>query len=166
MSEANTSSNNSQVQLRTALMPTKEDRQPASSRMPKWNVRWWSAMQMGGLFLLGLATAVGHHVLYTSLDGSLAGDVERQEWSIRFGTALAYLTQTSLAASVVCAYSQHIWTIFKARSISIKGISAMFSASTDPIAFGTTEMWIKAKLGSIMVVAAWYLYFASFLQLY
>lgn len=166
MSEANTTSNKSQVQLRTALIPTKKELQPASSQMPRWNVRWWSAMQMGGLFLLGLATAVGHHVLYTSLDGSLAGDVNRQEWSIRFGTALAYLTQTSLAASVVCAYSQHIWTVFKAKSISIKGINAMFSASTDPIAFGTTEMWRKAKLASIMVVAAWYMYFACFLQLY
>jgi hypothetical protein len=130
-------------------------RQPASSRIPEWSICWLSAAQMGGLFLLGLATAIGHHILYTSLDGSLAGGVNRQQWSIRFGTAFAYLTQTSLAASVVCAHSQHIWTVFKATSISIQGIDAMFSASTDPTAFGTTEMLMKAKLASIMAVAAW-----------
>jgi hypothetical protein len=125
---------------RPALIPMK-DNQPVPSRMLELSIRWWSTVQMGGLLLLGLATATGHHVYHTSLDGRLAGSANRQEWSIRFGTAFAYFTQTSLGASVVCAYSQHIWTVFKSKPVSIKVIDAMFSATADPTAFGTREMF-------------------------
>src|SRR5579859_2790689 len=59
---------------------------------------------MISLFTSGLALAVGHHLLYSSLDGRQLNQVSvSQAWVIREGTAFAFAFKTVLVSAIGAA---------------------------------------------------------------
>ncbi|KAI9828006.1 MAG: hypothetical protein M1819_006849 [Sarea resinae] len=62
-------------------------------------------------FLLGVCAAIGHHVYYESLAGTLAGSAHRQQWSSFIGTAFAFLAKASFVSAVAVAYIQPSLTV-------------------------------------------------------
>jgi len=121
--------------------------------------RWHQPAFNISMLLMGLTFALGHHFYYLSLDGQSAGDVAKQAWPIRFGTAFAFLAVSFFEAATASAFAQYIWlvvrkiplTICKSslpmnheglhESISVQGCSksaGYFSNSSYPRVIGLT----------------------------
>lgn len=67
----------------------------------------WMEITMIGLAVVGLLTAMAHHLYNASLDGHrVNGDTQ---WPPRYGNALSFFVKTILIASVQIAYKQQAW---------------------------------------------------------
>lgn len=99
--------------------------------------------------------AVCHHFFYDHLDTTIVQTKNKQEWALRFGNAFALATKTALGVAVGIAYTQQIWTTFKQRSITVKGIDAITTAPNDIFALLNREMWLKNLSGTIIAVLLW-----------
>jgi hypothetical protein len=64
---------------------------------------------MASSLLLGVVSAVGHHVLYSHYDGRIATDVATQKYIINAGTGLAFLVKMFLAIATGTAYVQQFY---------------------------------------------------------
>lgn len=84
-----------------------------------WKINWQQPTFMCSMLLCGLILAIGHHVYYHSLSGSPAGDATRQAWSIRFGTAFAFLVVACFKAITVSALGQYLWSVVRSKCLKI-----------------------------------------------
>lgn len=84
-----------------------------------WGVDWRKPFFICAALFCGLALALGHHLYYSSLNGTVAGDEERQAWTIRFGTAFAFLVTSCFHASTAISFGQYVWTIVKRTPLTI-----------------------------------------------
>jgi hypothetical protein len=117
-------------------------------------LRWRSnsSWMMYVCFIVGIAGATSHHFFYTSLRGKEAKD---QILMLRYGTALAYITKASFAASVGLAYSQQIWATFRRKSLSVGAIDSLFTAHQDVSSLANMEIFRQAKLAVFLAVLVW-----------
>lgn len=77
---------------------------------------------MIALALLGLLTALAHHLYNQSMDGrEILGD---PEWPPRYGNALAFFVKAMLIASVQIAYKQQAWVSLLLRRLGVCQYSA------------------------------------------
>ena len=113
---------------------------------------------MAGLSLLGIAFAILHYIFYQSWGDHIAGGNLEQEYIIRAGTALAFLSKASLVGAVVIAHKQIAWETVRKRAISMDGIDAMFVAPTDLTSFWNWDMLRRAKAATILALLAWQVY--------
>lgn len=68
---------------------------------------YWMQGSMIGLAILGLLSAMAHHLYNSSLDGrQVKGD---PQWPPRYGSALSFFVKATLIASVQVAYKQQAW---------------------------------------------------------
>ncbi|KAI9776496.1 MAG: hypothetical protein M1839_009530 [Geoglossum umbratile] len=117
---------------------------------------------MACFLLLGTTGAVLHHEYYTYLAGKPVRDHQRQQqWASRIGTALAFLIKTFLVSAVTTAYIQRIWTTMKDKEMSVKGLNALFQATSDVTSFFRWEMISRAKVGTIVALISWLIPLAS-----
>lgn len=123
--------------------------------MARWGIHWRAPVLMVFLFVAGIAFAVGHHIFYHSLDGTLVTSTSQQEWTIRIGTGLAFLVKAALAASVGVAFTQYLWTVARTEAMAVGSIDAMFSMTKNPLAFINFEVLWKAKLLVLLALASW-----------
>jgi len=98
-----------------------------TSRWQKWSA---PATMIPGL-LVGMGLAVGHHFFYWSLDGTKAGDIERQQWSLQVGSFFATAFGTVIRLTVGTAYLQYLWLRLKSSTITLKSLDQAFEAMTD-----------------------------------
>jgi hypothetical protein len=119
------------------------------------NLHEQSPLAMLSCLILGGLLAVSHHFFYDSLDTTIVQTKNKQEWALRFGNAFALATKTALGAAVGIAYTQHIWTTFKRKSITVKGIDAITAAPNDVFALLNGEMWLKNLSGATIAVLLW-----------
>lgn len=120
-----------------------------------WNIHWRSPMLMMGLVLSGICMALSHNFYYRSLDGTVVSSETSQQWAIRIGTALAFLTQSSLASAVGIAYTQRIWVTVKEKPISLQNIDKVFSLGTDPFSFFSLEILTSVKVLCLLAASMW-----------
>lgn len=113
---------------------------------------------MAGLSLLGIAFAILHYIFYQSWGDHIAGGNLEQEYIIRAGTALAFLSKASLVGAVVIAHKQIAWETVRKRAISMDGIDAMFVAPTDLTSFWNWDMLRRAKAATMLALLAWHVY--------
>jgi hypothetical protein len=92
-----------------------------TTKADRWHISRRVPLAMILFMLLGVAFAMAHHFYYNSLDGKPVVETE-QEWAVRIGTGLAFLTKACLIASAAISYQQHYWRVLRSRPISIKGI--------------------------------------------
>ncbi|KAF8849955.1 hypothetical protein BDZ45DRAFT_603543, partial [Acephala macrosclerotiorum] len=69
-----------------------------------WGVDWRKPFFVCTALLCGLTLALWHHLYYSSLNGTVAGDEERQAWAIRFGTAFTLLVTSCFHASTPISF--------------------------------------------------------------
>jgi hypothetical protein len=74
---------------------------------------------------------------------------------VRYGTALAFFTKSTLVGSVVLSYRQRIWQTFRSKAMTIKAIDSLFTATEDPTKFASLEMLKNAKVATFMALACW-----------
>jgi hypothetical protein len=95
-----------------------------------------------------------HHFYYSYLNGKAIQEHQhQQEWAGRIGTGLAFVTKMFLALAVAAAYTQCIWKTAREKFISLKGLDAMFCATSDATAFLTTGM--VCHLSSLLALIIW-----------
>lgn len=110
---------------------------------------------MISLFLIGLGSALALHGWYSSLNGKHVGDSNQQQRALWVGTTLAFITQISLAGSIIFAYVQTLWRALKRSVISIYAVDAGFAASSTLLSFTNLEMLSKLRLASSLALIAW-----------
>lgn len=110
---------------------------------------------MIGLFVVGIALALGHHFYYQSLNGTLVTSDTRQEWAIRIGTAFAFLTHSSLVASAGTAYAQRLWVTVKRKQFRLEALDNIFSLQSSPFSFLSWEVLSKAKILWLLGLCIW-----------
>lgn len=127
----------------------------------RWHISLRTPISMLGLFASGILVAIGHHLFYTRLDGSVVRSTDdgsqylTQIWIIRYGTAFAFLAKALLASAVVVAYKQHMWINLRARVNTVSTIDAMFAATYDILAFLSPSLLLRAKIPALMALIVW-----------
>lgn len=74
----------------------------------QWTVHWYLPSSMALQYALGIVFALGHHFYYVSLNTTA---VARSQWPLRFGTAMAFITQRCFVGAALVAYKQYAWVI-------------------------------------------------------
>jgi hypothetical protein len=123
-----------------------------AGEIAEWRIHWQLPAIILVLFIAGVMGAVGHHLFYTSLHGKPANN---QLKMVRYGTALAFFTKSTLVGSVVLSYRQRIWQTFRSKAMTIKAIDSLFTATEDPTKFASLEMLKNAKVATFMALACW-----------
>lgn len=121
----------------------------------QWGVHWGSPTLMAFLLVAGVAFALGHHLHYNSLNDTLVSSQQSQQWAIRIGTGLAFLSKASLAASVGVAYTQRLWVSVKKRNMSLENLDKAFSLTTDPFSFLSAFLIARTKMLYVLAAAVW-----------
>ncbi|KAH7173160.1 uncharacterized protein B0J16DRAFT_405450 [Fusarium flagelliforme] len=106
---------------------------------------------MASSLVLGLLLALSHHLYYLYLNGRIVQSQSQQQWSLRAGTALAFLIRALLSAAIGIAYVQLLWQTVRTRSITIRGVNSLFGVIRNAWDFVTLELWTAAP--SLVVVA-------------
>lgn len=123
-----------------------------AGELAQWKIHWYTPAMILVLFVGGLIGAVGHHYFYKSLDGRPA---KNQLLMIRYGTALAFFTKSTLVGTVILCYRQRIWHTFRKKAMTLNAIDGLFSATEDITAFTILEMIRNAKLATLMALCSW-----------
>ncbi|KAF3765664.1 hypothetical protein M406DRAFT_68088 [Cryphonectria parasitica EP155] len=131
---------------------------------------YWMQASMVGLAVLGLLTALAHHLYNASLDGRrVSGDTQ---WPPRFGSALSFFVKAILIASVEIAYKQQAWLVVKKRDLKMSTLDAIFSQNLeidslvcshnsflkvyyDPFQFANFEFLFKTWLPALLAIVSW-----------
>jgi len=111
---------------------------------------------MFSLFVVGIATAVGQHILYQYLDGKVVDDVPvSQTWIIRSGTAFAFLFKTVLVAATGIAFIQGFWYVIRRKALTVRGIDATFSALYNPLSFFSLDLLLETRFLFVISIVSW-----------
>jgi hypothetical protein len=113
---------------------------------------------MIGFAVCGALLALGHHLYYNSLDSTVVTSTNQQTWAIRIGTGFAFLVKASLISAVGVAAVQEIWAVLRKKFMKIRGIDAMFAVLTSPLAFLVPDLWVYAKVLTVMAIISWCIY--------
>ncbi|KAK4225313.1 hypothetical protein QBC38DRAFT_501448 [Podospora fimiseda] len=124
----------------------------------QWSVHWYLPFMMTLLYISGVCFAIGHHLYYQSMEGE---NVDKSEWPIRFGIALAFLTQRCFVGATQGAYKQYTWCTLQKTSLRISTIDALFVGSTNPIGTLNLEFLKKATSQFLLAAACWLLPLAA-----
>ncbi|KAK4241994.1 hypothetical protein C8A03DRAFT_40696 [Achaetomium macrosporum] len=114
-----------------------------------------SAWPMYGMFFIGFAFAVGHHIFYSKLDGRPADDQKHQIQMMRFGGFLSYAAKAALLGAVVFAYRQQIWVTVISNVLRLRTIDSVFAAVDEPMTLLNWEFIKKARVAACLAVLAW-----------
>ncbi|KAL0576242.1 hypothetical protein V5O48_005724 [Marasmius crinis-equi] len=106
-----------------------------------------------------------HHVFFSRLHLQSADrtrsigqyQVSMQRISTLAANAFIFLSKLLFSLSISKAFDQRVWTSANKRFIKLQGLNALFSAITNPFAFISFEMAVKAKIATFMAAVAWLL---------
>lgn len=134
-----------------------------NSNIAQWGIYWYTPVTMAFLFILGVGSAVAHHVYYSKLHGTAAGDAYKQQWVIQIGTGLAFLSRAALVSVLGISRTQWLWVTLRKRFMTLAGIDAMFGVTSDPVYFLNLDMLRRAKLVTFMAAIVWIFSFTAIL---
>lgn len=134
--------------------------------IPTWLRVTAPAFMVLSLFT-GILLAIGHHLFYSSLDGTqvhsgvyrIAGtNVSPQQYNIAVGTTFAFLVKASLTLAVSIAYTQAFWRAAKAseKGRQLSTLDTLYSALDNALAFFQVHIWIKFPLLLLIAIIVWY----------
>jgi len=118
-------------------------------------VHWLKPSLMITWLLAGIAVALGHHFLYSWLDGRLVQSKDEQEWYGRLGTGFAFLTKTLLTAASTLAYTQLLWRTLRSTAVTVSGVDALFGVTANAWNLFNTELWRRGYLPAVVAVVLW-----------
>jgi hypothetical protein len=84
------------------------------------------------------------------------------KWAIRISTGFAFLVKASLISAVGVAAVQEIWAVLRKKFMKLRGIDAMFAVLTSPLAFLVPDLWVYAKVLTVMAIVSWCVYLCFF----
>ncbi|KAF2463957.1 uncharacterized protein BDR25DRAFT_346929 [Lindgomyces ingoldianus] len=118
---------------------------------------WTAIVQMAVLLILGIAGSLVHFFYYRSLVGHVVDDgfSISQEWNIRIGTGLAFVSKTSWTFAVVVAHAQLVWMTMSRKKLRLETIDGIIMAPTDLTKFFQWGSVRNAKVGTLLALVAW-----------
>jgi hypothetical protein len=152
-SQAETIAAASTFEPKTPLLLTA--RKVDTNRWVQWGVYWVQPTWMVMFLISGTLLAWAHHVYYYALDGTLVSSTSRQQWTIRFGTAFAYLTQSCLKASVITACTQCVWAKLRKKAFTVDELDKLFAITTDPTSFRSWKLLRDAGTAVLLAALIW-----------
>lgn len=135
----------------------------------QWKLDLWGTLRMIVFMLAGVGFALGHHFFYNSLrgvevapdDGKWNWNTSSQEWKTRYGTALAFISKTTMTVAIGFAYQEHLWRTLRKKSVSIAGIDAAFAANDNALSFFNWDFLKNVKVGYLLALLGWYVELVS-----
>ncbi|KAL4916640.1 hypothetical protein BDW62DRAFT_101467 [Aspergillus aurantiobrunneus] len=121
----------------------------------KDGIHWRMPTAMVVCWIIGLALAIGHHFYYASLDGTRVGNQSKQEWALRFGTALAFLTKTFLTTAVGIACIQNFWWTLRFKPIRLSTLDSMFDIRGSIFNFFDFHVWLRGPTVAVLGLISW-----------
>lgn len=117
-------------------------------------VHWTAPCSILFLILSGILATLAHHLYYQSLDQQPIAKIP-QEWAIRIGTGLAFLSKACLGASAALAYQQYLWTILRSRALTVKSIDSVMGLLSNPTCFLSARTHRNAFSCIVTAVVIW-----------
>lgn len=121
-------------------------------------IHWRAPTLMVASFLAGTAFALLHHFYYSWLGGQQVPPPNLQEWPIRLGSGFMFLVKSTFTAAVGTAYIQHIYTVFRKRPLSVRGIDSAFAAADSILKLASWELIRKVKAGFLLGLIVWFVF--------
>lgn len=118
-------------------------------------LHWRAPTMMVGYLLVGIGFALGHHLYWNSLEGTVVPSETDQEWSKRLGIVAAFIAQSTLTLAVGVAYTQRVWLSVKRRPMTLSSLDKVFSLQEDVFAFLSWEVLRKVKFLCLLGLVAW-----------
>ncbi|KAF1971258.1 hypothetical protein BU23DRAFT_471246 [Bimuria novae-zelandiae CBS 107.79] len=106
-------------------------------------------------FVIGIALAIGQHLLYSSLHHKVEEDEGQKVKWVLYGRALAYFSKVAFGMTCIMVYRQRIWTTFRKQALTVLSIDQLFLATEDPSLFLNWEAINLAPLATIMALVIW-----------
>ncbi|KAL4744153.1 hypothetical protein BDV11DRAFT_165839 [Aspergillus similis] len=110
---------------------------------------------MAVCWIIGLGLALGHHFYYFSLNGTIVPGQTQQEWSLRIGTGLAFLTKTFLTTSVGIACVQNLWWILRMKPVRLSTLDSMWDIRGNIFNFFDPHIWLRGPNVAILGLISW-----------
>ncbi|KAL4925510.1 uncharacterized protein BDV17DRAFT_183888 [Aspergillus undulatus] len=110
---------------------------------------------MGVCWIIGLGLAIGHHFYYFSLDGTIVPGQSQQEWSLRVGTGMAFLTKTFLTTAVGIALVQNLWWILRLRPVRLSTLDSMWDVRGNIFSFLDLHIWLRGPNVAVLGLISW-----------
>ncbi|KAF7506023.1 hypothetical protein GJ744_012370 [Endocarpon pusillum] len=127
------------------------------STLRPWLSRWNAPTMMLLGVLVGVGFGLGHHLYYQSFADAFVQSTSEQQWTVRIGTGLAFLTKTAFTAVIGIAFSQYLWVIARKKPLSLENLDAMFAMISNPISFLDINVLASAKLLTLVGIVSWLL---------
>jgi hypothetical protein len=112
-------------------------------------------LSMWASLAFGIFIAIAHHFFYEYWDGRPVDRGISQDWVLRFGTAFAFLTKTSLALATGIAYVQKQWLTLQRENLSLGHIDLLFGVLSDSSFLLHIRLWPKQSLLFLPAVISW-----------
>ncbi|KAJ7675482.1 hypothetical protein B0H17DRAFT_1182857 [Mycena rosella] len=112
-------------------------------------------------WLTALAVAGGHHAFNVSLNGRTVNGghgilyAHSQAGASLLGTMFAFLVSAFLRISAGTAFIQTAWGVVQRRSFTLAGLDALWSATQNPLAFLTFDLWKSARGVAVVAGLSW-----------
>jgi hypothetical protein len=135
---------------------TSQEKPPNIENASPPKIDWRVPTVMTSSLLLGVASAVGHHVLYTHYDGQIANDLTKQRYIINAGTGLAFLVKMFLAIATGTAYVQQFWLSVKHEPKSFHAINTLYSVLGNAFLFRNLKLWLRNFTLAGLALITWY----------
>ncbi|KAI8711533.1 hypothetical protein NCS52_01417100 [Fusarium sp. LHS14.1] len=102
--------------------------------------------------LLGIGGALSHHFLYWNLRGR---DAKDQEWWLRLGQFISFVSKAGFVVSVLMAQQQTAWRAVGKEAYSVHAIDSVFGSSHDIVELFSREAWKKTWLVMTLSLYIW-----------
>ncbi|KAJ4251510.1 hypothetical protein NW762_011497 [Fusarium torreyae] len=119
---------------------------------PRWATVLRSKWVMVACLLIGVASATGHHLLYSHLHDRQA---ESQDWWLRLGQSLSFVAKASFVIAVSMAHQQVVWRAVSQQGYSVHAIDSLFGAAHNAIELFNMEAWRKSWLAMLLAIYIW-----------
>ena len=131
------------------------------------HIHYAAPLSMVSALLAGFLFALGHHIFYASLAGTVAptwtlqiagADISRQQLNTAAGTAFGFLVKSCLTVTTSIAFVQAFW---RAARTSRKGLTldspdGTFSLLSDFLGLRKAGVWKGFPVPVLLAFIAWY----------
>lgn len=136
-------------------------------------IHWLAPATIATSVLIGAILSLGHHLFYSSLEGTAVGDgdldilgsrVSRQQLNLAGGTAFTFLVKAALTTAVSTAYIQLFWraATHTAKPPTLATLDTGFAALSNIFLLLKVWFWWHYPLLLFLALTAWCVYLCVF----
>ena len=121
---------------------------------------WQAPIIMLSSLLSAIALAILHDTMNRSLNGNTVNPDGpwNQQWTSRYGTALAFFIGTLFVVCVGTAFVQKQWLNISTRqqTLRIRNLDVLSSALSNPFCLVSSLTWLQNPLLLMIAMTSWY----------